>query len=93
MSTENIEEQEAAERQQSMQEALAEYKAGRRTDLKVHLLRKENHLDGPFWEWWCYVEYPNREIRHGYIQSDGHSHALETFVTENDASRPPVRKE
>jgi len=73
---------EDAERKASMEEALAEYRAGKRTDLNISLIRKSYHLDGIWWEWECEIEFPDGSIRDGLIESDGHIHTIETLRLE-----------
>lgn len=53
------------------------------TEKMIHPFEVEEELDGRQWGVWkCEVETPDGEIHVGYVQSDGHMHAVETLEME-----------
>jgi hypothetical protein len=48
---------------------------------KIHLISRDSHLKGDWWEWTCEKELPDGTFVIGYIQADGTGNmfAPETF--------------
>jgi hypothetical protein len=50
----------------------------------ISLIKVESHLDGPFSLWLAQRENSDGTISYGYVQSDGHAIAEETWEDTED---------
>lgn len=48
------------------------------------MLEKIDHLDGPWWEWKCEIEYDDGTIKQGSIEGDGVLYAIETLELDDE---------